>query len=102
MPPRPPHTHCVVLPPLFGAARQFFKTYTIARDQSYGGIKWVVGQSKIGKEVEGLLQFMLYKVCARGCMSRGRPLPPLRAPSLCPATVLLTPSASLNGICNRQ
>ena len=28
--------------------------------------------------------------------------PPSRAPSLCPATVPLTPSASLNGICNRQ
>ena len=29
--------------------------------------------------------------------------PPLsRAPSLCPATVSLTPSAGLNGICNRQ
>ena len=27
---------------------------------------------------------------------------PSRAPSLCPATVSLTPSASLNGICNRQ
>ena len=30
------------------------------------------------------------------------PPPPSRAPSLCPATVPLTPSASLNGICNRQ
>ena len=28
--------------------------------------------------------------------------PPSRAPSLCPATVSLTPSARLNGICNRQ
>ena len=27
---------------------------------------------------------------------------PSRAPSLCPAAVSLTPSASLNGICNRQ
>ena len=32
----------------------------------------------------------------------GVPPPPSRAPSLCPATVSLTPSASLNGICNRQ
>ena len=30
------------------------------------------------------------------------PPPSSRAPSLCPATVPLTPSASLNGICNRQ
>ena len=30
------------------------------------------------------------------------PPPPSRAPSMCPATVPLTPSASLNGICNRQ
>ena len=30
------------------------------------------------------------------------PPPPSRAPSLCPATVHLTPSASFNGICNRQ
>ena len=29
-------------------------------------------------------------------------LPPSRARSLCPATVPLTPSASLNGICNQQ
>ena len=28
--------------------------------------------------------------------------PPSRAPSLCPATVSLTPSASFNGIYNRQ
>ena len=28
--------------------------------------------------------------------------PPPRAPSPCPATVRLTPSASLSGICNRQ
>ena len=33
---------------------------------------------------------------------RGTPPPPSTAPSLCPATVPLTPSASLNGICNRQ
>ena len=31
----------------------------------------------------------------------GTPPPPSRAPSLCPATVSLTASASLNGICNR-
>ena len=30
------------------------------------------------------------------------PPPPFRAPSLCPATVPLTASARLNGICNRQ
>ena len=30
------------------------------------------------------------------------PPPPSTAPSLRPATVPLTPSASLNGICNRQ
>ena len=30
------------------------------------------------------------------------PPPPSRAPSLCPATVSLTPSASFDGICNRQ
>ena len=30
------------------------------------------------------------------------PPPPARAPSLSPATVPLTPSAGLNGICNRQ
>ena len=30
------------------------------------------------------------------------PPPPSRAPSLCPATVPLTASASFNGICNRQ
>ena len=36
---------------------------------------------------------------------RGRGVPPppsSRAPSLCPAAVPLTLSASLNGICNRQ
>ena len=32
----------------------------------------------------------------------GYPPPPSRAPSLCPATVPLTPSASINGIRNRQ
>ena len=32
----------------------------------------------------------------------GTPLPPSRAPSLCPATVPLTPGAGLNGFCNRQ
>ena len=30
------------------------------------------------------------------------PPPPSRAPSLCPATVPLTPSAGFNGICNRR
>ena len=30
------------------------------------------------------------------------PSPPSRAPSLCAATVSLTPSAGFNGICNRQ
>ena len=35
---------------------------------------------------------------------RGRypPPPPFRAPSLCPATVPLMPTSSINGICNRQ
>ena len=33
---------------------------------------------------------------------KGGEVPPSRPPSLCPATVPLTPSASLNGICNRQ
>ena len=32
----------------------------------------------------------------------GTPPPRSRAPSLCPATVPLTPSASLTGVCNRQ
>ena len=32
----------------------------------------------------------------------GGEVPPSRAPSLCPATVPLTPSASVNGVCNRQ
>ena len=32
----------------------------------------------------------------------GRYPSPSRAPSLCPATVSLTPSASFNGVCNRQ
>ena len=32
----------------------------------------------------------------------GNPPPPSRAHSLCPATAPLTPSASFNGICNRQ
>ena len=36
------------------------------------------------------------------CNTERYPPPPSRAPSLCPATVPLTPSASLNGICNRQ
>ena len=33
---------------------------------------------------------------------RNPPPPASRAPSLCPATVPLTPSAGFNGICNRQ
>ena len=40
----------------------------------------------------------------QGCIGRGggtRP-PPSRLPSLCPATVSRTASASLNGICNRK
>ena len=37
----------------------------------------------------------------QGCIGRSPPLPST-APSLCPATVPLTPSASLNGVCNRQ
>ena len=39
----------------------------------------------------------------QGCSGRGgRYPPPFRAPSLCPATVSLTPSARFNDICNRQ
>ena len=39
----------------------------------------------------------------QGCIGRGEAPPsPSRAPSLCPATVPLTPSASFNGICNRR
>ena len=41
----------------------------------------------------------------QGCIGRGGdtlPPPPSRAPSQCPATVPLTASASLSGICNRQ
>ena len=43
-------------------------------------------------------------VCCRDALGRGEvpPLPPLQGASLCTATVPLTPSASLNGICNRQ
>ena len=41
--------------------------------------------------------------CGQRCIGRGGGTPPpSRAPSLCPATVSLTQSASLNGICNRQ
>ena len=40
------------------------------------------------------------------CIGKGRryppPRPPSRAPGLCPGNGSLTPSASLNGICNRQ
>ena len=43
----------------------------------------------------------------QGCLGNGGrggypPLPPSRTPSLCPATVPLTPSAGLNSICNRH
>ena len=39
----------------------------------------------------------------RDALEGGRyPPPPFRAPSLCPATVPRTPSAGLDGICNRQ
>ena len=40
----------------------------------------------------------------RDASERGEviPPPPSKAPSLCPATVSLTASASFNGICNRQ
>ena len=39
---------------------------------------------------------------AQGCIGRGGGRPPSRAPSLRPATVPLTASASFDGICNRQ
>ena len=39
---------------------------------------------------------------SRGALEGGEIPPPSRAPSLCPATVPLTPSTSFNGICNRQ
>ena len=39
----------------------------------------------------------------QGCIGRWGGSPsPSRAPSLCPTTVSLTPSASFNGICNRR
>ena len=38
----------------------------------------------------------------QGCIGRGTPSPTSWAPSLCPATVSLTASASFDGICNRQ
>ena len=38
----------------------------------------------------------------RDALEGGKVPPPSRAPSLCPATVPLTPCASLKGICNRQ
>ena len=40
----------------------------------------------------------------QGCIGKGGcpPPPRSRAPSLCPATVPLTPSAGFNGFCNRQ
>ena len=41
-------------------------------------------------------------VRGRDASKRGEPPPPSRAPSPCPATVSLTPSAGFNGICNRQ
>ena len=44
------------------------------------------------------------KVCAPGMHRKEQITPPpsSRVPSLCPAAVSLTPSARLNGICNRQ
>ena len=38
----------------------------------------------------------------RDALEGGGGTPPSRAPSICPATARLTPSASLNGVCNRQ
>ena len=38
----------------------------------------------------------------QGCIGRRGGYRPWRAPTLCPATVSLTPGASLNGMCNRQ
>ena len=42
------------------------------------------------------------KGATRGARQTGACTSSSRAPSLCPATVPRTPSASLNGICNRQ
>ena len=54
----------------------------------------------VGVQPDGVLQVMLLSVRSIG--GRGGGLPPSRAPRLCPATVPLTASASVNGICNRQ
>ena len=52
----------------------------------------------------GLVRVQTRRVGPRDALGGGEvpPPPPTRAPSLCPATVALMPSASLNGICNRQ
>ena len=49
-------------------------------------------------------RLVLKRVCPRGMHWKGGRFPPpsSTAPSLCPATASLTPSASFNGICNRQ
>ena len=47
-------------------------------------------------------KYDLRQRCIRKGGAPPPPSPPSRAPSLCPATVPLTPSASLNGICNQQ
>ena len=58
------------------------------------------GQGCIGRGGAPCVTFRLVVAPLRG---PGRsPPPPSRARSRCPATVPLTPSASLNGICNRQ
>ena len=57
----------------------------------------------IGKILLG--HFWLHKLLGpspRDALEGGEVPPPSRAPSLCPTTVPLTPSASLNGICDRQ
>ena len=43
-----------------------------------------------------------YQGRGRDALEGGEVASASRAPSLCPATVLLTPSAGFNGICNRQ
>ena len=51
----------------------------------------------------GHLGYVSGQTHPQGCIGRGgAPPPPSMAPSLCPDTVSFTPSATLNGMCNRQ